>query len=367
MVTPARPYETVFVALVILTPLIEYSASLATSDSVMPRSDASVESLVTAIVFAAPVTWPESTSLLLTTEAYTCEVEFALILLAMVASVSPEEIETLATAPEPTWMWSTSSPFAAARVVPWVTWSADASRWTPIWKPPAAAPPVSTALTAVGLEDVTVCVLAHTDGARIAWAAVCSDCIDVWIAFSAAWRAVSTVLCWVSSVSGWRSIASSWSMIEFVSRPVAMPPTLKNGVALVDFVVVELEAGVLMQSRLLVDQQAAAGQRVEHAPRRDLLDDLAVPVQHLHAHLPRVVIDVEVQVHLACGQLGDHLLRRRQLGLHLGRRRSRRRPGAEEPRRCPRARSQGDHSTADRIWSVFHHVGLPRSIHGRGF
>src|SRR6185312_8917912 len=197
-------------------------------------------------------------------------------------------------------------------------------------KPPAAAPPVRMALTAVGFDDVTVCEFAHTDGARIAWAAVCSACIDVWIDFSADWRAVSIVLCWVSSVSGWRSIASSWSMIEFVSRPVAIPPTLKNGVALVDFVVVLEEAGVLMRSRLLVHQQTAARERVQDAPRGDLLDDLAVPVDHLDAHLPRVVIDVEVQVHLACGQLGDDLLRRRQIGLHLGRRRSRRRPGAKE-------------------------------------
>ncbi len=112
---------------------------------------------------------------------------------------------------------------------------------TPIWKPPAAAPPVSTAETAVGFDDVTVCAFAHTDGSRRAWAAVCSDCIDVWIDFSAAWRAVSIVLCCVSSVSGWRSIASSELMIEFVSRPVAIPPTLKNGVAEVDCV--ELGAG----------------------------------------------------------------------------------------------------------------------------
>ncbi len=65
-------------------------------------------------------------------------------------------------------MWRTSSALAVARLVRCVTWSADASRWMPIWKPPAAAPPVSTADTAVGFDDVTVWAFAHTDGSRIA-------------------------------------------------------------------------------------------------------------------------------------------------------------------------------------------------------
>jgi hypothetical protein len=37
-----------------------------------------------------------------------------------------------------------------------------------------------------------------------------------------------------------------------------------------------------------------------------------------------------VQVHLACGQLGEDLLRRGEVGLHFRRRRSRRLSGTEE-------------------------------------
>ena len=104
---------------------------------------------------------------------------------------------------------------------------------------------MSTALTAAGFEEVTVWLFAHTDGSRRACAATCSDCIEVWIDLSAVSLAVSIVLCWVSSVSGWRSIDRSSLMIELVSRPVAIPPTLKSGVA--DVVcVLELVLGVVL-------------------------------------------------------------------------------------------------------------------------
>ena len=276
------------------------------------RSRASSRS-VTEIVLAAPVTWPDSTSLLFTTDAYTCELVFALILLAIVASESPAVTRDVGGGARADLdVERVVADRGGARRVRWVTWSADASRWTPIWKPPAAAPPVQHGADGGGVRRRRRSGRSPTrDGSRSAWAASAATASTSGSTSAPAGAAVSMVLCWVSSISGWRSIDSSWSMIEFVSRPEARPPTLKNGVAVVDLARRGARGGRAHALSLLVDQKAAARQHVEHAPRGDLADHLAVRRRSSATRtLPVVVVDVEVQVDLPCGEVRDHLLRR---------------------------------------------------------
>ena len=75
-------------------------------------------------------------------------------------------------------------------------------------------------------------------------------------------------------------------------------------------------------------------------------------------HLAGLVVDVEVQVDLAFGQVGDHLLRGGEILLHLRGRRAVCLRAAQEARPRPRGRSQGDEPAGIRL-------GLSEERHDR--
>ncbi len=155
-----------------------------------------------------------------------------------------------------------------------VAYAAVASWETLTVNPPAGAPAVRVAPTRVASEEASDWTLAkRLVDFRLA-TAVCSAVSLPWMSCRAVCRAVVWRDWRSRRLRGARSAAMSCATMASESRPDARPPTLRLGIAL---------------------DPAGLGDR-EDLAQRQAPQDVAVEVADLHAHLPGVLVGLEVKL-----------------------------------------------------------------------